>query len=188
MRRCAASPGGAGGARRRARRWLGLPGALLLVAAPACRPADAPPAAVEEPAASSVLARAAGTQWTALTLEVVALSRPAPDMLEVTLAIVNAPGAAAFEPRDAFAADPSETSTLSGVYLTDAGGQRKHFVLRDAEGRPLCSTRFGPIEPGGRVEGFARFVAPGHDVPAVTVHVPGFAPAGPVPLASARPM
>lgn len=134
--------------------------------------------------ASPALATATSPQWPNLTVEVIELQRPAPGVLEVRLALVNspAPAGAAFDLRAAFAADESEAGTLSGVYLMAADANRKHFVLRDDEGRPQCSVGLGNLGPGGRIDLFARFIAPASDVQAVTVHLPGFAPAGPVPL------
>jgi hypothetical protein len=134
--------------------------------------------------APSALATATSPQWPNLTVEVLGLQRPAPGVLEVKLAVVNAlaPAGATFDLRAAFAAEESEAGTLSGVYLMDADAHRKYFVLRDDEGRPQCSVGLGSLDPGGRIDLFVRFIAPGSDAQAVTVHLPGFAPAGPVPL------
>ena len=157
----------------------------LSVGIPGCarqEPAQTPPSA--DPAGRhQVLARATSTAWPALTLEVTDLQRPAADVLEVRLAVVNAPTGPAFDAQDAFCAAPAEAGTFSGVFLMDSGGTRKYFVLRDGSGRPQCSTGLARIAPGGRGEGFVRFVSPGSDVVSVTVHVPGFAPAGPLRLA-----
>lgn len=133
---------------------------------------------------SPALARTTSPRWPALTVEVLELQRPAPGVLEVRLAVINAPApaGAAFDLRAAFAADEKEAGTLSGAYLIDADRHRKYFVLRDDAGGPQCSVGLGTLNPGGRIDVFARFIAPGSDVQAVTVHLPGFAPAGPVPL------
>jgi len=156
----------------------------LLAGMAGCRSQEPGPSAGIEvlDTRSPALARATSPQWPALTIEVVELQRPAPGVLEVKLAVVNAPTGSAFDPRAQFAADATEAGTLSGIYLMDADGQRKYFVLRDDAGRPQCSNGLGSVGPGGRIDLFARFIAPGSDVQAVTVHLPGFAPAGPVPL------
>jgi hypothetical protein len=162
---------------------LGLLAAAVLTAS-ACRPREAPPQppTPSEGGRPTSLARATSPKWPTLSVEILGLDRPSPDVLEIRLAIVNAPGAPAFEPREAFAADPSETGSLSAVYLLAPDRQTKYFVLRDGRGQPLCTANLAGVGPGGRVEGFVRFVAPGSEVASVTVHVPGFEPAGPLIL------
>lgn len=50
--------------------------------------------------------------------------------------------------------------SLAGATLVDLAGKKRYYVLRDTEGRCLCSTGLDIIEPGATMPIFAQFPAP----------------------------
>jgi hypothetical protein len=57
--------------------------------------------------------------------------------------------------------------SLAGATLVDLAGRKRYYVLRDTDGRCLCSTGLDIIEPGATMPIFAQFPAP----PATTTQV-----------------
>jgi hypothetical protein len=109
-------------------------------------------------------------------VQVTEVARTGPEALLVRFRLVNPDPAAPVAPGDAFAQSPDEGSSLSGVYLIDETGRKKLFVLRDDQDHPLCSVGLGAIAPGGRIDAWARYPAPGPGALRVTVQVPKLAP------------
>lgn len=71
--------------------------------------------------------------------------------------------------------DPDH-DTVSGATLVDEDRGRKHFVLRDGRGRPLCSQGVDFwLEPGEQIDLFAKFPAPPAGTKSLAFAVPGFA-------------
>jgi hypothetical protein len=50
--------------------------------------------------------------------------------------------------------------SLAGATLVDLAGKKRYYVLRDTEGRCLCTTGLDIIQPGATVPVFAQFPAP----------------------------
>ena len=76
-------------------------------------------------------------------------------------------------------ADPSaqrDFGTISGVHLLDNTNKKKHFVLRDTEGKCICSTSLKDIKPKESLNVWARFPAPPDSAQKVTVVIPRFLP------------
>jgi hypothetical protein len=80
---------------------------------------------------------------------------------------------------------------MSGVYLIEPEGKKKHLVLRDTNNRCICST--GVFRSGGTTSGltpgrdatmWAKFPAPPASVTKMTVAVPHFPVLDSLPLAS----
>jgi hypothetical protein len=118
-----------------------------------------------------------------IRVQVIDVTRAGEQIL-VTLALSTAGTAQVVDIGTAFA-DPATggAGTLSGVCLVDETGRRKALILRDGAGKPMCSTALGPIPPGGRVEAWARFPAPGlPGARRVTVQIPGLAPFRDLPI------
>jgi hypothetical protein len=121
-----------------------------------------------------------------VTVQVVDIRRVSPEEVTVTFALVNPDGRHAVAPGRAFAAGDADGESMAGVSLLDEAGQKRYFVLRDVEGKPLCSGPIGPIPPGGQQTTCVRFPAPPEGVRAITVQVPHAAPFRNVPLPDAR--
>ncbi|MCL4848172.1 MAG: hypothetical protein KJ066_16645 [Acidobacteria bacterium] len=153
-------------------RWRAWPRVLLAVALLVAAAACGPGAPVPEPAPQSVapaggaaLASLAVEDAEGVRLEVVDVTRPALGVVEVQLTLVNI-GASAFDLGERWAA-AGEPGALSELALAEPDGQKRHFVLRDDHGRPLCSTGEAPIAAGERRQLWARFGAPANSVPSV---------------------
>ena len=77
-------------------------------------------------------------------------------------------------------ASPSElmeTSDLRNVHLIDATGKKKYLVLKDSEGKCVCSGGLSStLEPGKSINLWARFPAPPPAVKEVSVIFPHFMP------------
>ncbi len=51
-------------------------------------------------------------------------------------------------------------ASMAGAYLVDKVGKKKYLVLRDTDGRCLCTKFTGGFQPGGEKTFFAQFPAP----------------------------
>lgn len=150
----------------RLRVWAGV--VLALVVAAACGPGAPDPEPAPHTAApveQAALASLEVDDAEGVRLEVVDVTRPALGVVEVELALVNI-GASAFDLGERWAA-AGEAGALSELALAEPDGQKRHFVLRDDQGRPLCSTGEAPIAAGERRQLWARFGAPASSVPSV---------------------
>ena len=72
--------------------------------------------------------------------------------------------------------------SIDGVHLIDAVGKKKYLVLRDTEGKCVCSRGLQPIEPGSRANLYAKFPAPPENVEKIIVVIPHFIPMDDVPM------
>jgi hypothetical protein len=72
---------------------------------------------------------------------------------------------------------------ISGVHLLDAANKKKYLVVRDASRKCACA-EFRVLEPGGRINLWAKFAAPPVGVQKVTVIVPQFQPVESVPISN----
>lgn len=80
--------------------------------------------------------------------------------------------------------DPAMTvdfSSVGGVHLIDPVNKKKYFVVRDSDGRCVCSRDLGKVGAGGKMNLWAKFPAPA-DAQRVTVVVPHFMPMDDVPI------
>jgi hypothetical protein len=163
------SPAGAGGR-------AAAVGAVLLALA-ACGPGasvdrtagrPAQPSPAQEPA---VLGEA-GLDSPNLRVQLLEVKRVGPELLSVTLAVVNRDRAAAVTLGATFSAATADFDSLADVYLIDEPRAKKYFVLRDRDGRAVGSQGIGAIEAGGRRTVWARFAGPPAGVERITVKVP----------------
>ncbi|MFB7467864.1 hypothetical protein ACFCZ1_30980 [Streptomyces sp. NPDC056224] len=67
--------------------------------------------------------------------------------------------------------------SVAGVTLVDKAGKKRYYVLRDTEGRCLCTTGLAIIEAGQVVPFFAQFPAPPTGTTEVEFSLPTFATA-----------
>lgn len=72
--------------------------------------------------------------------------------------------------------------SVGGVQLIDEGGKKKYFVVRDTDGKCVCSQRIKDVKPGETENFWARFPAPPDTVQKITVIVPHFQPMDDVPI------
>lgn len=106
-------------------------------------------------------------------MQVVEVVRTRPEELLVRFLLVNPDAAAPVVIGAGFSDSPGSPNSIAGVYLLDEARQKKSFVMRDEQGRPLCTSDLKEIPPGGQVAAVSRFPASAPDVDRVTVQVPG---------------
>jgi hypothetical protein len=117
-----------------------------------------------------------------LLVQALDLTRTTGGTLEVRLAFSNISGSDRIAFEETFAGAAEDAGTIAGVYLLDRVTRKKYFVIRDADGRPQCSTGLEPLGPGERRVLWARFPAPPEDVDRVSIYVPEVEPFEDVPL------
>jgi hypothetical protein len=152
------------------RRWCAWLAVLVLAVTAACGGGTPVPDPVSRPASRATpaprpaaLAALDVAGEDGIRLEIVSATRPTAGVVELRLALVN-DGASAFDLGSRWAASADDLGAISDLALSEPDGQKRHFVLRDDQGRPLCSTGEAPIEAGERRELWARFGAPGASV------------------------
>ncbi|MGW7324514.1 hypothetical protein [Streptomyces sp. NPDC054845] len=67
--------------------------------------------------------------------------------------------------------------SVAGVTLVDKAGKKRYYVLRDTDGRCLCTTGLNIIDAGQTVPFFAQFPAPPASATEVDFSLPTFATA-----------
>ncbi|MFF8654985.1 hypothetical protein [Streptomyces huasconensis] len=67
--------------------------------------------------------------------------------------------------------------SLAGASLVDESGKKKYLILRDTEGRCLCTQFQGGVAQGDATEWFAQFPAPPEGTSKVQLQVPSMPPA-----------
>ncbi|WP_151479363.1 hypothetical protein [Streptomyces albicerus] len=67
--------------------------------------------------------------------------------------------------------------SMAGASVVDQAGKKKYFVLRDTEGRCLCTKFEGGIDQGQTADWFAQFPAPPEGTNKVQLQVPTMPPA-----------
>lgn len=105
------------------------------------------------------------------------LSRVGRGMLEVRFSLENL--ATEGEPTDIvhfFASAPDDAGTVADAFIVEPLMEKKYFVLRDAQNRPIASRDLTTLAPGDRVELWARFPLPVGDVKEIEVHLPHVPP------------
>jgi hypothetical protein len=68
-------------------------------------------------------------------------------------------------------------SSVGGATLVDKLGKKRYYVLRDTDGRCLCTTKIAPLQPGNSTAVFMQFPAPPSTTTEVDFSVPTFATA-----------
>ncbi|MFD6937362.1 hypothetical protein ACFWAP_14595 [Streptomyces goshikiensis] len=123
-----------------------------------------------------VIATSAGPAGIVLTLN--SAVRDQGGFLTVSGQIKNG-GSDAFVRVTAWKGDEKGASATSvaGATLTDKAGKKRYYVLRDTEGRCLCTIGITKISAGETIPFFAQFPAPPAGTTEVDFNLPTFATA-----------
>ncbi|AZM90875.1 hypothetical protein [Streptomyces sp. W1SF4] len=129
-----------------------------------------------KPAPTEVLATVNGEQGMTLTIN--SAARDAGGFLTISGQLKNT-GSQAFGSTAAWRGNElnSSGSSVAGVTLVDKAGKKRYYVLRDTEGRCLCTTGLTIIEAGQTVPFFAQFPLPPASTNQVDFNMPTFATA-----------
>ncbi|MFI6939615.1 hypothetical protein ACIBI4_10100 [Streptomyces sp. NPDC050418] len=137
---------------------------------------DKPKEEPEAPAESEVLAEVKGGQN--ITLSFNSVVRDEGGFLTVTGKVKN-DGSARWIAGD-WRGDEKElqrnAASMAGATLVDKAGKKRYFVLRDTEGRCLC-TKFTPLNSGEERTWYAQFPAPPDTATNVTFQIADMPPA-----------
>ncbi len=125
---------------------------------------------------SPVLATTDG-EYPDIRVEVTELKRGSGGTLTLKFAIINDSS----KNMD-FGYEFGDFNTISNTYLIDAVGKKKYLVLRDTEGKCICSSGLKSVEPGSRINLYAKFPAPPDSVEKIGVIIPHFIPMDDVPI------
>lgn len=131
----------------------------------------------QTPSQDTVLAEVKGDD---ITLTIVSAVRDQGGYVTVSGKVTN--GGGQFWIASNWRGDERELSgngaSLAGASLIDSKGKKKYLVLRDTQGRCLC-TKFegGGVEAGQTADWFAQFPAPPADTTAVNFQVGAMPPA-----------
>ncbi|WP_221347682.1 hypothetical protein [Streptomyces beigongshangae] len=68
-------------------------------------------------------------------------------------------------------------SSVAGASLVDQSGKKKYLILRDTEGRCLCTRFVGGVKSGETADWYAQFPAPPEDTTEVSFQVGSMPPA-----------
>ncbi|MFH8607954.1 hypothetical protein ACH4D5_10745 [Streptomyces sp. NPDC018029] len=131
-----------------------------------------------QPAASeNVLAEVKGESG--LTLKVTSAKRDQGGFLTVEGTVTNGSGKAWVAA--SWRGDEQELTknggSMAGASLVDARGKKKYLILRDTQGRCLCTRFTGGVLSGQTVDWFAQFPAPPEGTTEVTFQVGAMPPA-----------
>ena len=114
-------------------------------------------------------------------IEVRGLARGDGDTVTLRLRLINESG----DPFDASCgmreSGNDSCGAFTGAYLLDAANKKKYLVVRDADGKCVCSGVDG-LDDGKKMNLWATYPAPPADVTKVTVVVPLFEPIESVPI------
>ncbi|MFD4025087.1 hypothetical protein ACFWRV_16445 [Streptomyces sp. NPDC058576] len=66
-------------------------------------------------------------------------------------------------------------NSVAGATLVDKTGKKNYYVLRDTDGRCLCTTAIVPLSPGESASVFMQFPAPPQETMEVDFTLPTFA-------------
>ncbi|WP_240801936.1 hypothetical protein [Streptomyces sp. A1136] len=130
----------------------------------------------ETPPATQILATVNGEAG--MTLTVNSAVRDAGGFLTVSGQLKNT-GGQPFASTAAWRGNELNGSgaSVAGVTLVDKVGKKRYYVLRDTDGRCLCTTGLTIIDPGQTVPFFAQFPAPPAATTEVDFNLPTFATA-----------
>lgn len=66
-------------------------------------------------------------------------------------------------------------NSVGGATLVDKVGKKRYYILRDTDGRCLCTTGMSAVQPGRSVPVFMQFPAPPSTTTEVDLTLPTFA-------------
>ena len=146
----------------------------------------APPAPASTPAAQapSVVATTDG-EYPDVRVEVKELKRTSGNTVTLKFAIIN-DSAEDLDFSNNFREEGKyahiDYGSIGGVHLIDAVGKKKYLVLRDTEGKCVCSSGMKSVQPGSRISLYAKFPAPPESVEKISIVIPHFIPMDDVPI------
>ncbi|MFE2874772.1 hypothetical protein ACFXG6_26340 [Streptomyces roseus] len=128
------------------------------------------------PSPTEVLATVNGENGMTLTIN--SAVRDAGGFLTVSGQLKNT-GSQAFASTAAWRGNELNSSgaSVAGVSLVDKAGKKRYYVLRDTDGRCLCTTGLTVIDAGQSVPFFAQFPVPPNNTAQVDFNLPTFATA-----------
>lgn len=137
------------------------------------------PAAPAAAAIASADGEKAGTR-----VEINELKRSSDNTLTLKFAMINdGPDKLSFGYDFADKANEiKDHGSIGGIYLVDAVGKKKYFVVRDTENNCVCSRDIKDIPPKSRANLWAKFPAPPGDVQKIGVVIEHFSPLDDVPI------
>ncbi|MGW7271186.1 hypothetical protein ACWGH5_11750 [Streptomyces sp. NPDC054864] len=131
----------------------------------------------EQPTADPVLAEVKGEED--LTLKVTSAKRDEGGFLTVEGTVTN--GGSKAWVAASWRGDESELTknggSIAGASLVDTEGKKKYLILRDTQGRCLCTRFTGGVLSGKTVNWFAQFPAPPAETTKVDFQVGAMPPA-----------
>ncbi|MEU1119232.1 MULTISPECIES: hypothetical protein [unclassified Streptomyces] len=131
----------------------------------------------QRPSEDSVLAEVKGESG--LTLKVTSAKRDEGGFLTVEGTVTNGSGKAWVA--GSWRGDERELAknggSMAGASLVDSTRKKKYLILRDTQGRCLCTRFTGGVLSGQSVDWFAQFPAPPEETSKVTFQVGGMPPA-----------
>ncbi|MFD7296017.1 hypothetical protein ACFV9W_22265 [Streptomyces sp. NPDC059897] len=114
-----------------------------------------------------------------ITLAVTSATRDQGGFLNITGTVTN--GTSALWLGTDWKSDETELQgnggSIAGASLVDQEGKKKYLVLRDTQGRCLCTKFEGGIDQGKSTDWFAQFPAPPEGTKSVQLQVPTMPPA-----------
>lgn len=114
-----------------------------------------------------------------ITLTVTSATRDQGGFLNVTGTVTN--GTSALWLGTQWKSEETELQgnggSVAGASVVDQEGKKKYLVLRDTEGRCLCTKFEGGIDQGKSADWFAQFPAPPEGTKSVQLQVPTMPPA-----------
>jgi hypothetical protein len=129
----------------------------------------------EQPDTSKVIATSEGPQG--LTLEINSVRRESGGFVTVNGQIKNSTDKAYYD-ISAWRGTEQELTksglSVGGATLVDDQGKKRYYVLRDTEGRCLCTAGFDKVEANRALTVFMQFPAPPDDVIEVDFSLPTF--------------
>ncbi|MFK0218847.1 hypothetical protein ACIQWN_11760 [Streptomyces vinaceus] len=134
------------------------------------------PSGSPTPTPTEVLATVNGESGMTLTIN--SAVRDAGGFLTVSGQLKNT-GSQAFASTAAWRGNELNSSgaSVAGVTLVDKAGKKRYYVLRDTDGRCLCTTGLTVIDAGQSVPFFAQFPVPPNNTTQVDFNLPTFATA-----------
>ncbi|MFD9115615.1 hypothetical protein ACIOK4_21630 [Streptomyces bottropensis] len=130
----------------------------------------------EAPAGESVLAEVKGDN---LTLKVTSAVRDGGGFVTVEGTVTNN-GSRSWVAAD-WRGDERELAgnggSIAGASLVDQAGKKKYLILRDTQGKCLCTRFTGALVQGASADWFAQFPAPPEDTTSVDFQVGSMPPA-----------
>lgn len=133
--------------------------------------------ASQQPAEDAVLAEVEGEGG--LTLKVTSAKRDEGGFLTVEGTVTN--GGSKAWVAASWRGDEKELTknggSIAGASLVDTAGKKKYLILRDTEGRCLCTRFTGGVLSGQSVDWFAQFPAPPAETTKVDFQVGAMPPA-----------